>query len=296
MKIKFDLVAVIPIGPNDNLDFIADTIDSVIFYCNCSLKIILADDSLQGLGAIIKQRYPKADNLVNKKANGLGGGLYITLAEAFKHAIRHYTFRSLLRMDTDALIIGEDPQHEVEQLFKHQPNVGLAGLLKYGNEIIDFNGNIFDNRWPRNYLFDITCTWKVFKRPIPNFALKKHFNKAFLNGYQIGDNIFGGAYFLSEKLISAMDEAQILPDYRLKNSRMEEDHIFSVLAKSVNFDIGDLGSGNLPFGVFWKRLPASPEHLLSKNKKIIHSTRSWEQMNEKDIRNYFSKIRKAEFV
>ena len=296
MKSTYDLVVVLPIGPNDNPDFIADTIESIKFYCRCNLKLIFTDDSQQGLGELIKSKYPDADNLVNIKSNGLGGGLYITLALAFKHAVENYHFKTLLRIDTDALVIGENPQLDAEKLFRENPNFGLGGLLKFGNEIIDFNNNVFDNRWPRNYMYEITSTWRVFKRPVANFALRKHFLKAFANGFNIGDNIFGGAYFLSESLLIAMNKAGLLPDYKLKNSRMEEDHIFSLLAKVVNFDIGEMGAGELPFGVYWKKLPASPKQLLAKKKKIIHSTRSWENMNEHDIRGYFSNIRNAVLV
>ena len=295
MKSTYDLVVVIPIGPNDNPDYIVDTIESIYFYCCCNLKLIFADDSQQGLGQLIKAKYPKADNLVNEKSNGLGGGLYITLALAFKHAVENYRFKTLLRIDTDALIIGDNPQYDAEELFIN-PNVGLGGLYKFGNEIIDFNNNVFDNRWPRNYLYDITSTWKMFKRPVANIALRTHFIKAFANGFNIGDNIFGGAYFLSESLLIAMNDASLLPDYKLRNSRMEEDHIFSILAKEVNFDICDMGSGDLPFGVFWKKLPASPEQLLTRKKKVIHSTRSWGNMNEHDIRGYFANIRHAVLV
>lgn len=287
MRSAYDMVVVVPIGPGTPIKYISDTIDSVYFYCRCGVKLILADDSQQGLGNLVKEKYTDADNLVNKRSNGLAAGLYITLALAYQHAVRHYSFKTLFKIDTDALVIGPDPQKDAEKLFVEQPAIGLAGLYKSGNSIIDFNGNAFDNSWPRNYLFDITCTWKVIKRPVANFTLRKYFRKAFANGYNIGENVFGGAYFLSEALIIAMDRAQLLPVYGLKNSRMEEDHIFSILAKSINFDIGDLGRDELPFGVFWKRLPASPEMLVLRNKKIIHSTRSWEQLDESDIRAYF---------
>jgi len=293
MKSTYDLVVILPVGPGDNPDFIVDTIESIIFFCQCNLKLILADDSQQGLGQLIQSKFPEADCLVNAKSNGLGGGLYITLSLAFKHAVENYQFKTLLRIDTDALVIGLNPQRDAEELFLCNPNVGLGGLYKSGIELVDFNNNVFDNRWPRNYLYGITCTWRMFKRPVANITLRKHFVKAFANGYDIGENIFGGAYFLSEELLIAMYGAKLLPDYKLRNSRMEEDHIFSILAKSLKFDIGDMGSGELPFGVFWKKLPASPEQLLLKKKKVIHSTRSWNDMDEYDIRTYFSNIRNA---
>ncbi len=296
MKQQYDLVAVMPIGPNDNPLFVADTIESIYFYCRCKLKIILIDDSGKKIGASLKDQYPEVDVKVNEKTYGLGAGLYISLSLAFKYAIDLYDFKTLLRIDTDALVIGDNPQKDAEQLFEQHPNIGIAGLYKSGNEIIDFNNNVFDNRWPRNYMYDITSTWKMFKRPIANSTLRKHFKVAFANGFDIGENIFGGAYFLSEALVKSLDKAGLLPDLNLQNSRMEEDHIFSMLAKTVNFDMGDMGSGDLPFGVYWKTLPASPETLIQRNKKVIHSTRKWEDMNEQDIRGYFQNIRQGAAV
>lgn len=281
------MVVVLPVGPDANMHHVTDTIESILYYCRCNLKMIITDDSQQNTGALLKKMYPHVDILINKKRGGLNGGLYITLGKAFKHAVENYRFKTLLRIDTDALVIGENPQADAEALFNNYPNIGIAGLYKYGNEIIDFNNNVFDNRWPRNYMFDVTCTWRVIKRPVANTTLKKYFRLAFANGYELGQNIFGGAYFLNEAFLISLANAGMLPVYGLKNSRMEEDHLYSLFAKVAGFEMGDMASGNLPFGVFWKRLPASPETLLDREKKIIHSTHAWEEMNEDQIREYF---------
>ncbi|MDF2432580.1 MAG: hypothetical protein JWP44_2211 [Mucilaginibacter sp.] len=292
MKQKYDLIVVIPIGPNTKVEFINDTIDSVYFYCQCSLKLIIVDDSRQELGLLTKEKYPDVDLLVNKKTNGLKGGLYITLSLTYKYAIDNYHFKTLFKVDTDALIIGENPQDDAERLFEENPQIGIAGLYKGGLEIIDFNNNVFDNRWPRSYMFDLVSTLRVFKRPVANFTLRKYIRMAFAKGYEIGGNIFGGAYFLSEALLVRLDRAKLLPDFKLRNTRMEEDHLFGMMAIIVDLEMGDLGRDELPFGVTWKKLPASPETLLLRKKKVIHSTRRWEDMDEYQIRQYFKDIRK----
>lgn len=296
MKKHYDLAVVMPIGPTCNNDFIKDTIESILFYCQCSLKIILSDDSHNGKGNIIKKSYPDVDVVASEKKYGLAGGLYISLSHAFKYAIDHYTFNSLLRIDTDALVTGLNPQKDAEKMFKDHPNIGIAGLHKLRSISHDFNNNIVDNIWPRNHIMRATCTWRFIKRPIGNYALRKYFFKALQNDYELGENVFGGAYFMSESLIKKLDGAGMLPDYKLSNSRLEEDHIFSLLAKVLDFDMGDLASGNLPFGVLVKVLPASPEELHRQGKKIIHSTRRWQNMEEPEIRQYFKNIREADKV
>lgn len=296
MQEHYDLIAVLPVGPGTRIEFIEDTIKSILFYCQCKVKIILPDDSSQGLGALIKEKYPETDLLVNKKSMGLNGGLYITLGLAYSHAVRQYRFKTLLKIDTDALVIGPDPQADAEHYFQQNPHIGIAGLYKSGLETRDEHDNVLPNRWPRNYMFDITCTWKIIKRPVANFTMRKYFMQAFANGYDTGENIFGGSCFLSEAMLISLKKAHLLPVYGLKNTRMEEDHLWGMFAKVVGFGMGDLASGELLFGMGWKHLPASPEVLVRRKKKIIHSTRAWGTMNETDIRRFFRELRVSESV
>jgi len=291
---QFDMIVVIPVGPGTQVGFAVDTIDSILFYCRCALKIIVIDDSREGLGSLIKEQRSQVEVLVNKKSNGLGAGLYITLADAYRYIVRQYHCKMVFKVDTDALVTGEDPQQYALSLFNAEPNIGMAGLYKCGNETIDVDGYVFDNRWPRNYMFDVTCTWKIIKRPIANFTLRTYMCRAFRNGFNIGDSIFGGAYFISAALLGTLDKLGQLPDRRLRNSRMEEDHIFSVLAKAAGYQMANLGGEDGILGLAWKALPASPEYLATHKKKVIHSTRSWDQWDENAIRQYFRCIREAE--
>lgn len=295
MQQQYALIVVMPVGPNTKLEFISDTIDSIYFYCNYNLKIILSDDSQQGLGTLVQAKYPDIDLCVTNKPGGLAGGLYITLALAYKYAIEKYKFKTLLKIDSDALVIGADPQKAAEKMFKDHPNIGIAGLHKTRTEAYSFNTQL-DNEWPRNHIMRATCTWRFIKRPIGNFVLRKYFFKALVNGYELGENVFGGSYFMNELLLQKLNQAKLLPVYPLKNSRLEEDHIFGMLAKVVNMDMGDLASDGLPFGCACKTLPASPETLYQNGKKIIHSTRAWENMREQEIRQYFKNIRNSGLV
>jgi len=74
---------------------------------------------------------------------------------------------------------------------------------------------------------------------------------------------------------------------------MGEDHIFSLLAKSIGFHFGSLSGPGKPFALAWKGLPASPEQLYKEGRKFIHSTKSWNGMNEKQIREFFKQKREA---
>jgi len=291
MERNFDLIIVMPIGPNCNLHYINDTINSIKYYFSSKYKLILLDDSHKGAGAEIHRLHPDAEILKTKKNLGVNAGLYINLCQAYQHALEQYEFKLLLKIDDDALVTGKGPDQEALQFFKEWPKIGMAGLYQTGEEFINFMGNQIDNSWPRKQLLKDACTWKLIRRPIANLTLRKLFFKAIRKGYEIGENIQGGAYFLSWSCLNKLNEAQYLPVTNLKTVNLGEDHLLSMLTKLVGFKLGDLSSGNLPLGTTWKGLPASPEVLKAKDKKIIHSTRSWQDLTEEQIRNYFKSFR-----
>lgn len=291
MKQQFDLIVVIPVGPKCKVEFVADTIDSIIHYCLCACKIILTDDSKKDTGSVLKQKYPEIDIIINTQQFGLLGGLYITLSHAFTYALDHYRFKVLLRMDTDALITGFNPQEEAIKMFADNPRIGIAGFVKRGKEPKDFAGNAVENYWPMHQITTYALTWRLISKPRANWALRKLLLKALLNGYEMGENIFGGAYIVSELFLQKLREKNMLPDYGIRKIYLEEDHIFGLLTKAADFELGDLESGNLPFGVSWRSLPTSPEELHQKGKKIIHSTKIYKDLSEADIRAFFKEKR-----
>lgn len=286
MKHNIQIVVVVPIGPNSSVSFIADTIESFIFYTRTSYKIILADDSHQQIGEKVKNFFPDVDLLYTTKPMGGMSGLYINLANAYRYALQHYNFDLILKLDTDALIINREPEKEALQLFKSQPDIGIAG--QYPNE---YSGEKWDLGWPRERILNGVLTWKFIRRPFANIILKQLFIRAIDNGYRPGESVFGGAYFFSKNALVKLDYEGLLPYNKLKKLNLGEDHVFALLVKSLGFHLGDLASENLPFACTWKGLPASPDELYFNKKKIIHSVRRWGNMNEQEIRAYYKEKR-----
>jgi glycosyltransferase involved in cell wall biosynthesis len=291
MKQRADLVIVMPVGPAANPEFIRDSLSSIEHYITVPYRIILADDSQKGLGHEIQKYFPAVEIVPARKNLGKVAGLYINLSHAYKYALDKYDFTALLKMDDDALITGNDPQAAAIRVFKEYPLAGMAGRHITRQFSADGLGHVHDNYWPRKQLLKDTCSWKIIRRPVANLTLRKLFFKAVRNGYEIGENIQGGAYFMSAACLARLEEAGHLPNYNLKNVNFGEDLMFSLLVRAIGFQLVDLSGNDLPFGIAWKGLPASPETLHQKNKKIIHSTRSWQNMGEKEIRNYFQQIR-----
>lgn len=288
VKQFFDIVVVMPVGPACRVEFIEDSINSFMHYSTCDYKIILADDSQKGTGEKIKHLFPGIDIITTARPMGKLCGLYITLCTAFRHALHNYRFRAVLRMDTDALIIGPAPEQEALRLFKTDPQAGIAGQYP-----LDYNGQPWDISWPRYQVKRMTGSRNFFRKPLAHLLLLLQYKKAVKHGYNAGESVFGGACFISEQCLIKLQQSGLLPTTALKNIELEEDHLFSLLAISIGFRLGNLSSGSLPLGCAWKGLPASPEELYSTGKKIIHSTRKWEQMSEEDIRSWFRNKRTA---
>lgn len=292
LKSSFDLVVVIPIGPGTVAEYLRDTITSVRFYTSASHKIILADDSQKGIGNELKEADSRLDVLDVKVNLGKLSGLYRNLAHAYQYALEQYDFRALLRMDDDALVIGPEPQEEAVTLFETQPEIGMAGRHIVGR-MSPGAYDVHDNYWPRKQLIKDTCSWKMIRRPRANWALRKVFLKALDEGYELGENVFGGVYFISRACIQKLADAGYLPHPGLRGVNLEEDHLFSLLTCATGLHLGDLSGPRQPFGVAWRGLPASPDMLHRDGRKLIHSTRFWKAMKEDDIRAFFRAKRAA---
>lgn len=288
MKTRFDVVVVVPVGPDSSVPFIEDTIASYHHYTQSSYQVVFADDSQQGIGKELKAKFPTADVITTGKAMGGWAGLYITLSLAFRHAVEHYHFKAVLKLDTDALIIGEAPEKEAIALFEKEANAGIAGQYP-----TDYWGKPWNLNWPKQRIINGTQTWKFFRRPIANWQLIKLYKKALHNGYITGESVFGGAYFMSEVFLICLYNNGLLPNLTFRSLNLGEDHLFSLLAKAFGFALKSLSGKNQPFGCAWKSLPVSPEQLIADNKKIIHSVRYWNEKKESDIREFFNEKRKS---
>ncbi len=290
MKLPVDVIVVIPIGPGSSIDFTADTIQSFIFYAGSPYKIVLADDSQEGIGSRLQEIFPEADVITTKKAMGGWAGLYITLSLAYRHAVEKYAFKVLLKLDTDALVIGEAPERDLIHFYQQNPAVGMAGQYR-----TDYDGKPWNIEWPRRRIINGTSTWKFFRRPFSNWMLRKVYKQALGHGYRAGENVFGGAYSMSAALLYKLEEAGLLPEHKLGKVNLGEDHLFSLLAKAVGFQLDSLAGNGMPFGCAWKGLPVSPQQLITDKRKIIHSVRYWQKLDEQQIRTYFSEKRKQHF-
>ena len=130
--IGIDTVFVIPVGPDCQLDFVADTIESVRHFSPQS-RIIVVDDSQHDLGVALGRRYELT--VLQAHAHGVSGSLFLNLSDGFREALTR-PFRILVRLDTDALIAGSDFEAKAIKLFDTDQRLGSLGSFQIGYDCI----------------------------------------------------------------------------------------------------------------------------------------------------------------
>ncbi len=291
---RVKLVVLIPVGPAVDFGYVRDTIESIVCFTTPSRRIVVSDNSGQNSCEHLERIFPDVTVIRTPQKYGKYAELYLHLSMGLEFVHRNYDFDVLLGMDTDALIIGPNPEDEAMDFFRQNPDVGLIGSYK-----IDCNGDQRDFTWPREQLKKETSLAALWRQPrhLPGVMfLRKIVQKSKANGYELGEHCMGGSYFASRECISKLNEHHLLSRKEIHWSRLSVDHIFGLLIYSVGLKHGDFSTGLLPMGLRWRGLPCSPEELLVKGKKVTHSTRFYGAMDEAEIRRFFREQRQKEKV
>lgn len=293
MKCLIDLVVVIPVGPGCNTAYVLDTIDSIKQYVRCSYRIIISDDSNNTVvSELLERQHPELIILKTTRNYGKGLGLYVTLSNSFRYALDNFDFSALLRLDTDALIIGPEPEAKILDFFKTNNSIGLAGRYVKGLSSEDQFGHVWENGGRKPIIAIAKMFTKYYLRhPFIYWRIRKLLFTAINKGYDLGEFVFGGSYAFSRVGLEKLRDNNLLPMKNVIGADLEEDHFFSMLIIAVGMGLGDLASGDKPFACAWKGLPGSPEAIVKANKKIIHSTRYWDDLKEEQIRKFFREMR-----
>jgi hypothetical protein len=194
----------------------------------------------------------------------------------------------LLRLDTDALVIGDTPEADAITFFRQHPAAGLIGLYRHGT-----HPDLDDHHWSKSRLAEESRVSSVLRDPVLSFSWRRLVRRARAHGFRPGDYVFGGAYFMSSTCVRTLADGNLLARAELGRSLLEEDHILGVLAKAAGLEMADFSSGSSPMALEWKRLPCSPEELVAAEKKIIHSVKRWGSWGEAEIRTFFRGLRVA---
>jgi hypothetical protein len=292
---KVTLVVVMPVGPKSNSDNVCDTIESIQHYVTSSHAIILIDNSAKGTGTVVKERFSDIHLIERPDNTGKKAALFLTLCEGYTFAYENFVFDVLLRMDDDSLVIGTNPELAAIEYFERNPDYGLLGSCK-----MDCNGDPRDLTWSRDQLFKELRFKNASRYPLRRgrgwFFFRRVYRQSLKYGYEPGESCIGAAFFVSYVCLRRLITGKRLSRQEISWSQLSEDHLTGLLVYSVGLRLGDFATGSLPMGLRWRGLPCSPEELVKRKKKITHSVRFFENLNEEEIRGYFRERRLNEFA
>ena len=269
------VVVVIPAGPGATA---TDTLQSVFRYADPELVVVI--DDTRGRGINFRREKVVVMPAV---AHGGQGELWVNLAQAFRYLAGNSQFDILLRIDTDALLLGSGLAAAAAAKFHENPKVGVLGACRFGCD-----GAARD--WtPARKIFRAETGPRGLRHPALRRTLRGLLAAA--SGYTLGEHALGGAVLYRGEAVRAMRRQGLLDFPEFVDSRLGEDHIFGLIAAVAGYRTDDFSRPGDPMAVRWKGLPLSPEALLKKGKLVTHSIRSWDGMSEQEIRDYFAATR-----
>jgi hypothetical protein len=268
----------IPAAPRDD---VADTLDSVFHFEPAAEVVLIKDyDDNSKLDPRVTVLPP-----LPWKRDGLGGLLQKKMW-AFEYILQNSTAEVILSLDADALLIKGGVFPKVAEVFKDE-NVGIAGCSR---------------QTPSGHTRDFSPVAKSIRsrgglRSINHNSGRRFIEKLLLQArsteYEIGEHALGGASFFSRKIVNDWSKLGWLKDHGISKIPIPEDGAFGLMAYAAGYRIEDIGGPGGLLNIAWNGLPASPKEVHESTAYVTHSVRSFEDLNEIQIRNFFKSIRRG---
>jgi hypothetical protein len=286
-------LVILPVGPGTNLPFLLDTLESIRRFSLPDHQILVADDSAEGLGDQVREKIPLVDVFVLRAKGGdatrsVAGRFTETMAKIIRHSLENYDFASLMRMDCDALMCNAGADERGIAMLRANPKLGQIGSyrVRCDDQPRDFkrNADILDKEMG----FQLLPAKKALAASLNSLV-----KPALQNGYEMGENIIAPGSMTSRLACEKMAAHPLFGDPSFRPTRLGDDHLNSLLLKALGFDLGDFATGDLPLGVWLRKIEWSPEELVARGKCIVHSIRGYQDLNEEQVRTRFRVLRES---
>ena len=287
MRERKRIGVVLPVGPKD-AEAALDTLASALYYLDESRVVVVVDDTGRHAEFTARVRKLSAEIVVSPappKAPGGFGGLWVKIASGYQRLLEGYHPDIVLRLDTDALIIGRGLEACAIREFAENPGTGLLGAYR-----IDPNGQPRDWSWAARRL-SIETGVRGLSHPLRWRRLRLFTGRAGQHGYVNGEHALGGGYIHSFEAADDMYRKGWFGQPCFASSRLGEDHLMGLLTVAAGYRIADFARPDDPMAVKWRGLPSHPDELLANKKLVTHSVRSWGTLGEAEIRSIFRAAR-----
>jgi hypothetical protein len=278
---------VLPVGPKD-VEAALDTLASALYYLDESRIIVVVDDSGRHaeFAARVRELSPEIIVLpAPPRAPGGFGGLWVKIACGYQWLLERYHPDIVLRLDSDALIIGAGLEECAAREFAENPATGLLGSYR-----IDPNGNPRDWSWAARRL-NIETGPRGLRHPRRWRRLRLFTALAGKHGYVDGEHVLGGGYIHSFEAADDIYRKGWFSQPCFATSKLGEDHLMGLISVAAGYRIADFARPDDPMAVKWRGLPSHPDELLANKKLVTHSVRSWGTLGEAEIRAIFRTAR-----
>lgn len=277
------MAVVIPVGPREDLADLTDTLDSIHAFMPADTLLLILNDGARSTVHGVAARSGLAAEVLDLPGDGHGvaGGLTWTIAQGMRRALDHRDVDVVLRMDTDALVIGPGLGHDARVAFAADTGVGVLGSFDRisTGEVRDFG--------PAASALHQDLGANRIRHPVWSSTLRRALRQARRNGYVDGEHALGGAQLVSRTCLLQLARAGLLPAAGVIASRMGEDQFLGLAVRAVGLRTLDFATGSKPLALRWHGLPGTPPELVRQGKLVAHSVKTHEDVDGRELREWF---------
>lgn len=289
----------IPVGPGKaEIDRLADTLASLFHHEPAVSHVVLVDDAWPARELETLNPCPDGCRMVSVvnprkgRGDGWSGGLTVGIQAGLRWIALHADCDIVLKLDTDALVIGPFVER-IGRDFREHAGACMLGYVSADRCVAP----------ALRKLQRPLTVWRRTFSPRPRlqcllFRQDRHRRRlirdAVRNGYPLGSYCQGGAYALQAGALASMLRRGALDHPLLWVWTPCGEDVVSTLSvyasggKAVSLE----GPGQA-IRTWHRSLPDTPDRLVAQNAAVIHSVKNQEGATEADIRSYFRARRKA---
>ena len=265
------MVVAIPVGPAPEDEArTLDLLDALRAYEPGARDVVLVDDATGG-----PRRWPDGVTVLPNPRAGRGiptlGGTTVATLTALRHAHAHHPGDWVLRLDSDALVVGP-VQDAVEAAW--QPGDGVLGSCHRtphgtARDVSDIRHEV------ARHARAVWATRTPARRPLYVRPAEPHvrgvLRQALDAGYDPGEHCIAAGCAISAALVRATaDRGWLDEPRRWLHAKLGDDMVLGAMARACGLRLRDL---HAVFGVQHVGLPGTPEELLARGHAVVHAVK-----------------------
>jgi len=265
--------------PASEIDDVEDTVDSVLFY-EPDATIILVKD--HDLNLDLDSRTIVIPKLPWPSMAGGKGAVFQKKLYAFQFILANFRdYEYVISLDADAIFLRSGIFKELDLIMLDR-SVGIAGCVHQTKE-----GDLRNFDPVKNAILRLGGLRSFHKRSgrryLDNLILQCGADRT-----KIGTHALGAFSVFQRGMIESWNERGWLSNDSLHSFPIPEDGLMGLLAIASGFTFKDIGGPEGIIDVTWRGLPRHPEDLVASDRYVTHSVRNFKEMNESEIRTFFS--------